>query len=208
MRLQMRKSWQLRKTRMRTWWHNAAQHQHHRRKWRRGPTTQTNRQLPRYAKLDHHHGRLSRKPETTLRYCCTLARVISTECDDGPRLPEQEDGYPSIFNEAPLRNCVLQSRFCYSNLRLRALLDSVTKWCSERPGSVQDMANKLHDDMAPVNPVLDQQQPELRSKFRIEFIDTLLEKAGELSRVIANDPEWKTSRACFAQGADFLYRET
>jgi hypothetical protein len=70
------------------------------------------------------------------------------------------------------------------------------------------MANKLHDDMAPVNPVLDQQQPELRSKFRIEFIDTLLEKAGELSRVIANDPEWKTSRACFAQGADFLYRET
>jgi hypothetical protein len=53
------------------------------------------------------------------------------------------------------------------------------------------MANKLHDDMAPVNPVLDQQQPELRSKFRIEFIDTLLEKACELSRVIANDPEWK-----------------
>ena len=59
---------------------------------------------------------------------------------------------------------------------------------------MQAIAKTFHDQMAPSNPSDPLSKSDLRSAFRITFIDGLLQKARKLTDVFAKDSSWE--KAC------------
>ena len=64
------------------------------------------------------------------------------------------------------------------------------EWCNGQQPSTQlnDIVKTFHDNMAPTPPV--DGQPEIRSEFRMNFINALLENAYRLLEMIDKDSSW------------------